>query len=136
MLYENALFGSRELKARLGEQAHLLDEYLITLMESMNRTPSYDAITDGFECISKLRELCRDVIRGEKKNMDRPFYRQAEDFIGTNSLDCREVSTKISIYIKTAQTKNGGELVGLSVRRFPTVFVQFIVETYNWDLTA
>ena len=93
------LFGEAgKLRARLGEQAHLLDEYLATLMETMNRSSAYDAVTDGFECISNLRELCRDVIRGEKKNMDRPFYRQVEDFIGTNHLDCREVSTKISLY--------------------------------------
>lgn len=87
-----------KLRARLGEQAHLLDEYLATLMETVNRTSAYDAVTDGFECISNLRELCRDVIRGEKENTDRPFYGQVEDFIGTNPLDCREISTKISLY--------------------------------------
>ena len=95
---ETLFWEAGKLRARLGEQAHLLDEYLATLMETVNRTSAYDAVTDGFECISNLRELCRDVIRGEKENMDRPFYRQVEDFIGTNPLDCREVSTKISSY--------------------------------------
>jgi hypothetical protein len=87
-----------KLRARLGKQAHLLDEYLASLMEAANRMSAYDAATDGFECISGLREMCRDVIHGEKQNTNRPFYEQAEDFIGTNSLDCREVSTKISLY--------------------------------------
>lgn len=95
---ETLFWEAGKLPARLGEQAHLLDEYLATLMKTVNRTSAYDAVTDGFECSSNLRELCRDVIRGEKENMDRPFYRQAEDFIGTNPLDCREVSTKISLY--------------------------------------
>ena len=67
-------------------------------IETVNRTSAYDAVTDGFECISNLRELCQDVIRGEKENMDRPFYRQVEDFIGTNPIDCQEVSMRISIY--------------------------------------
>ena len=95
---ETLFWEAGKLRARLGEQAHLLDEYLTTLMESVNRTSAYDAVTDGFECISKLREICLDVIHGEKENMDRPFYRQVEDFIGTNPLDCQETSTKISIY--------------------------------------
>jgi hypothetical protein len=87
-----------KLRVRLGKQAHLLDEYLTTLMEAVNRTSAYDAVTEGFQRISELRETCRDVIRGEKRNMDRPFYGQVEDFIGTTPLDCREVSTKISLY--------------------------------------
>ena len=87
-----------KLRARLGKQAHLLDEYLVALMEAVNKTSAYDAATDGFECISGLREICRDVIRGEKRNTNRPFYEQAEDFIGTNPLDCQEISTKISLY--------------------------------------
>ena len=95
---EMLLLEAGKLRARLGEQAHLLDEYLVTLMKTANKTSAYDAVTDGFECISTLREMCRDVIRGEKENMDRPFYRQVDDFIGTNFLDCREVLTKISLY--------------------------------------
>lgn len=87
-----------KLRARLGEQAHLLDEYLATLMKTANRTSAYDAVTDGFECISTLREMCRDVIRGKRENTDRPFYAQTEDFIDPNPVNCREVSTKISLY--------------------------------------
>ena len=87
-----------KLRARLGKQAHLLDEYLAALMETVNRTSAYDTATEGFQCISELRETCRDVIRGEKQNTDRPFYEQAENFIGTNPIDCREVSTKISLH--------------------------------------
>lgn len=87
-----------KLRARLGKQALLLDEYLTILMEAVNRTSAYDAVTEGFECISGLREMCRDVLCGEKRNTDRPFYEQVEDFIGTNPLDCREVSSKISLY--------------------------------------
>lgn len=93
---ETLFWEAGKLRARLGKQAHLLDEYLTTLMETVNRTSVYDAVTDGFECISNLRELCRNVIRGEKENMDRPYYEQVEDFIGTNPLDCQETSTKIS----------------------------------------
>lgn len=95
---ETLFWEAGKLRARLGKQAHLLDEYLTTLMETVNRTSVYDAVTDGFECISNLRELCRNVIRGEKENMDRPYYEQVEDFIGTNPLDCQETSTKISLY--------------------------------------
>ena len=87
-----------KLRVRLGKKAHLLDEYLTTLMEAVNRTSAYDAATEGFQCISELRETCRDVIRGEKQNTGKPFYEQVEDFIGTNPLDCGDVSTRISLY--------------------------------------
>lgn len=88
-----------KFRARLGEQAHLLDEYLVTLMKTANKTSAYDAVTDGFDCISTLREMCRDVICGKRENTDRPFYAQTEDFIGVNPVNCREISTKISLYI-------------------------------------
>jgi hypothetical protein len=87
-----------KLRARLGKQAHLLDEYLASLMEAVNKTSAYDAATDGFECISGLREMCRDVIRGEKKDINRPFYEQVKDLIETDPLNCHEVQTKISLY--------------------------------------
>lgn len=87
-----------KLRARLGSKAYLLDQYIATLMKAVNRTSAYDAATSGFECISELRGICRDVICREKENMDRPFYEQAEDFIETNPLNCREVSTRISLY--------------------------------------
>jgi hypothetical protein len=87
-----------KLRAQLGKQAHLLDEYLASLMEAVNKTSAYDAATDGFECISGLREMCRDVIRGEKRDINRTFYEQVKDFIETDPLNCHEVQTKISIY--------------------------------------
>lgn len=87
-----------KLRARLGKQEHLLDEYLVTLMEAVNRTSAYDSATGGFECISGLREMCRDVICGEKRNTNRPFYEQVEDAIGSDPLDCHGEQTKISLY--------------------------------------
>ncbi len=86
-----------KLRARFGKQAHLLGEYLTILMEAVHTTSAYDAATEGFECISGLREMCRDVIRGEKRDTIRPFYEQVKDFIETDPLNCHEVQTKISL---------------------------------------
>lgn len=45
----------RKLRVRLGEHAYLLDRYLTSLMETMDKVPAYDAASDGFEAISELR---------------------------------------------------------------------------------
>jgi hypothetical protein len=87
-----------KLRARLGDQTYLLDEYLTSLMGAVNRSSAYDAVSDGFEAISELRRMCRDIVRGRKRENDRLFYVQAEDFIGSTPLDFLEEQTKISLY--------------------------------------
>jgi len=89
---------ARNIRRQLGKQAYLLDKYLTYLMESVNRTLAYESGTEGFDNFSELRGICRDIIRGEKRNTDRFLYEQAEDFIGTNPIGCLEVQTKVSLY--------------------------------------
>lgn len=86
------------IRRRLGKQAYLLDNYLSCLMESVNRKLAYESSSEGFDRLSELRGICTDIIRREKRNTDRPFYAQAEDFIETNSLGCLELETKIALY--------------------------------------
>jgi hypothetical protein len=95
---EELFVEARNIRRRLDKQAYLLDKYLTYLMESTNRTLAYEANTEGFDSFSELRGICRDIIRREERNTDRPFYEQAEDFIGTNPLGCMEVQTKVSLY--------------------------------------
>lgn len=86
------------IRKQLGEQAYLLDRYLSYLMESANKTLAYDSSSEGFDRFSELRGMCRDIIRREKTNTDRPFFGPAEDFIETNPIGCMEVQTKVSLY--------------------------------------
>jgi hypothetical protein len=95
---EELFVRASNIRKQLGKQAYLLDRYLSYLMESANKTLAYESSSEGFDRFSELRGMCRDIIRGEKTNTDRPFFEQAEDFIGTNPLGCLEVQTKISLY--------------------------------------
>lgn len=88
----------RNIRRQLGKQAYLLDKYLLYLMEAENRTLAYEPGVEGFDRFSELREMCGDIIRGEKKNTGHLFYKLAEDFIGTNPLSCMEIQTKIALY--------------------------------------
>jgi hypothetical protein len=95
---EELFVRASNIRKRLGKQSYLLDRYLSYLMESANKTLAYDSSSEGFDRFSELRGMCRDIIRREKTNTDRPFFEQAEDFIETNPFGCLEVQTKVSLY--------------------------------------
>lgn len=88
----------RILRHRLGNEAHLLDQYLSCLTRATNLILAYEAATEGFESLSELREICRDIIHNQKKDTVRTFYQKAKNFIAVHPLACRDPQTQISLY--------------------------------------
>jgi hypothetical protein len=59
---------------------------------------SYEAATEGFESLSELREICRDIIHGKKEQTNHAFYEEAMKYIKSHPLDFLEIQTQISLY--------------------------------------
>lgn len=86
------------LRKRLGKEAHLLDEYVSSLMDSDNWTLAYEAGTDGFEKMEGLRKLCSGIVLNKNEDAENSFYGKARAYIESHPLDQSDIQIKISIY--------------------------------------
>lgn len=87
-----------EIRIRLGKQRYLLDKYLSYLFEATNSILAYEAASEGFETESTLNSLCAEILKGNAKNNDHPFYEQVKAFIDAHPLKCQENFTRLSLY--------------------------------------
>lgn len=87
-----------EIRRRLGKQGYLLDKYLSYLFEATNGILAYEAASEGFETESTLSGLCSEILKGDAKSNDHPFYKQVKTFIDAHPLKYQESFTKLSIY--------------------------------------
>lgn len=87
-----------EIRIRLGKQRYLLDKYLSYLFEATNRILAYEAASEGFETESTLNSLCSEILKGDAKNNDHPFYEQVKAFIEAHPLKYQENFTRLSLY--------------------------------------
>ncbi|NLO38883.1 MAG: hypothetical protein GX115_05365 [Ruminiclostridium sp.] len=96
--FKEFLRQATEIRIRLGEQGYLLDKYLSYLFEATNGILAYEAASEGFETESTLNSLCAEILRGDAKSNDHPFYEQVKSFIDTHPLKYQESFTKLSLY--------------------------------------
>lgn len=87
-----------EIRTRLGKQRYLLDKYLSYLFEATNGILAYEAATEGFETESTLNSLCAEMLKGDAKSKDHPFYEQVKAFIDAHPLKYQECYTQQSLY--------------------------------------
>ena len=96
--FKEFLRQATEIRIRLGKQRYLLDKYLSYLFEATNGILAYEAAFEGFETESTLNSLCNEILRGDAKNNDHPFYEQVKAFIDAHPLKYQESFTKESLY--------------------------------------
>ena len=96
--FKEFLQQATEIRIRLGKQKYLLDKYLSYLFEATNGILAYEAATEGFETETTLNSLCVEILKGDTKNNDHPFYEQAKAFIDAHPLKYQESFTKLSLY--------------------------------------
>ncbi|MPM20457.1 hypothetical protein SDC9_66887 [bioreactor metagenome] len=87
-----------EIRTRLGRQGYLLDKYLSYLFEATNGILAYEAATEGFETVTTMNSLCVEILKGEVKNKEHPFYEQVKAFIDAHPLKYQESFTRLSLY--------------------------------------
>ncbi len=87
-----------EIRIRLGKQKYLLDKYLSYLFEATNGILAYEAASEGLETESTLSSLCSEILKGDAKSKDHPFYEQIKAFIDAHPLQYQESFTKLSLY--------------------------------------
>jgi hypothetical protein len=63
-----------DIRRRLGGQGHLLDDYLLHVLSSLDVTHAFDAADSGFSEAGKLRELCYSILSGSDELKERPLY--------------------------------------------------------------
>jgi len=86
--FKEFLRQATEIRIRLGRQGYLLDKYLSYLFEATNGILAYEAASEGFETESTLNSLCAEILRGDAKSNDHPFYEQVKAFIDAVMLSC------------------------------------------------
>ena len=96
--FKEFLQQATEIRTRLGKQRYLLDKYLSYLFEATNGILAYEAATEGFETETTLNSLCVEILKGDTKSDDHPFYEQAKAFIDAHPLKYQESFTKLSLY--------------------------------------
>lgn len=96
--FKEFLRQATEIRIRLRKQGYLLDKYLSYLFEATNGILAYEAATEGFETESTLNSLCAEILRGDAKSNDHPFYEQVKAFIDAHPLKYQESFTKLSLY--------------------------------------
>lgn len=96
--FKEFLRQATEIRIRLGKQRYLLDKYLSYLFEATNVMLAYEAASEGFETESTLNSLCTEILRGNVKSNDHPFYEQVKEFINAHPLRYQESFTKLSLY--------------------------------------
>lgn len=96
--FKEFLQQATEIRIRLGKQRYLLDKYLSDLFEATNGILAYEAATDGFETESTLNSLCTEILRGNVKSNDHPFYEQVKEFIDAHPFKYQERFTKLALY--------------------------------------
>lgn len=87
-----------EIRTKLGKQGYLLDKYLSYLFETSNEILAYEAASEGFETVGFLDGLCADILSGDSKNKDHPFYDEVKAYIEAYPLKFQERTTKVSVY--------------------------------------
>jgi len=87
-----------EIRKMLGKQKYLLDKYLSYLFEATNGILAYEAASEGFETESTLSSLCSEILKGDVKSNDHPFYEQVKKFIDAHPLRYQESFTRLSLY--------------------------------------
>lgn len=95
--FKEFLRQATEIRIRLGKQRYLLDKYLSYLFEATNGILAYEA-AEGFETESTLNSLCTEILRGDTKSNDHPFYKRVKAFIDAHPLKYQESFTKLSLY--------------------------------------
>jgi len=96
--FKEFLRQATEIRIRLGKQGYLLDKYLSYLFEATNGILAYEAASEGFETESTLNSLCAEILRGDEKSNEHPFYEQVKAFIDAHPLKYQESITKLSLY--------------------------------------
>jgi len=96
--FEELLTQAKEIRKQLGERKDLLDRYLSGLSESARSAYADVASEDGVETAQILRFICRDIVLGEKRFINYPFYRHAESYIKSHPVVCKDATTKAALY--------------------------------------
>jgi ribosomal protein L31 len=96
--FKEFLQQATEIRIKLGKQRYLLDNYLTYLFEATNGILAYEAASEGFETESTLNSLCAEILRGDSKSNDHPFYEQVKAFIDAHPLKYQESFTRLSLY--------------------------------------
>ena len=96
--FKEFLRQATEIGIRLGKQRYLLDKYLSYLFEATNGILAYETASEGFETESTLNSLCAEILRGDTKSNDHPFYEKVKAFIDAHPLKYQESFTKLSLY--------------------------------------
>ncbi|MDI6880737.1 MAG: hypothetical protein QMC95_09115 [Desulfitobacteriaceae bacterium] len=79
--FKEFLRQATEIRIRLGKQKYQLDKYLSYLFEATNGILAYEAASEGFETESTLNSLCTEILRGDIKSNDHPFYEQVKHLL-------------------------------------------------------
>jgi len=87
-----------EIRTKLGKQGYLLDKYLSYLFETSNEILAYEAASEGFETGGILSGLFSEILSGDPKNTDHPFYNEVKAYIEAHPLISQERATKVSLY--------------------------------------
>ncbi|NSW92105.1 MAG: hypothetical protein HPY74_15785 [Firmicutes bacterium] len=96
--FKEFLHQASEIRTGLGKQKYLLDKYLSYLFEAANGILAYEAATKGFETVTTMNSLCVEILKGEVKSKEHPFYEQVKAFIDTHPLTYQESFTRLSLY--------------------------------------
>lgn len=96
--FQEFLQQATEIRTRLGKQGYLLDKYLSYLFEATNGILAYEAATEGFETVTTMNSLCVEILEGEVKSKEHPFYEQVKAFIDAHPLKYQERFTRLSLY--------------------------------------
>lgn len=87
------------IREKLGDKQTLLTEYLETVFDAISKTNIETSATLGFSnCARELREVCVNVMSGDNKNTQHPFYQTAKRYIDTHPLQFEDNQSKIEAY--------------------------------------
>lgn len=114
---------TRDIRAKLGDKAYLLDNYLAFVFEGLRHAKAGDAAAAGDDAATLLWNAIRYAItEDEDYGRKNPFYTQAKEYIAEHPLPYQEELTRHNIYyVILANTLPMHQLPQFSHRTRPPV---------------
>ncbi len=89
----------QNLREILGEDAYLLDTYLVDVFERISSVDLMETQRIAEGVMGKLNIICYHIIKGEtEKNPQNEFCEKVKSFIENNPLPFKEPDTKTNLY--------------------------------------
>lgn len=98
-LFDRLIAEVNKVRRQLGEQAHLIDEYMASLIEADNWTLAYEAGNERFDHQEELLEMCRIVVFEREVKTDHPFFTKVKTYIELHPFTEIEPQIRVPLYV-------------------------------------